>query len=239
MDFNFAKFYHQQKLSNTEASDEDIAKLYILHQAMEKESLSPAKVAPKHHPKYEDMIRAALVALKERKGSSRQAIKKYILKTYKLPDNSTTNNRFRLAINKGVEKGSFYFPNGPSGTVKIVKKIQIKEEKGEPEKIKSPSSFQNGRSDTIKIAKKVHIKKEREEPEKTETPSSFQNGRSDTIKIAKKVHINIEKEEPEKTETPSSFQNGRSDTIKIAKKVHIKKEKEEPEKTETPSSLYN
>ncbi|CAI2184323.1 2876_t:CDS:2 [Funneliformis geosporum] len=211
MDFNFAKFYHQQKLSNTEASDEDIAKLYILHQAMEKESLSPAKVAPKHHPKYEDMIR-------ERKGSSRQAIKKYILKTYKLPDNSTTNNRFRLAINKGVEKGSFYFPNGPSGTVKIVKKIQIKEEKGEPEKIKSPSSFQNGRSDTIKIAKKVHIKKEREEPEKTETPSSFQNGRSDTIKIAKKVHIKKEKEEPEKTETPSSLYNGPSAPIKIIKK---------------------
>ncbi|CAG8598243.1 5918_t:CDS:2 [Funneliformis caledonium] len=63
MDFNFAKFYHQQKLLNTEISDLDIAILYLSQQeTMAKESTSPAK--PKkvpNHPKYEDMIHAAKI----------------------------------------------------------------------------------------------------------------------------------------------------------------------------------
>ncbi|CAG8490747.1 26428_t:CDS:2 [Dentiscutata erythropus] len=93
------------------------------------------------HPKYEDMIRDAIVALKDRKGSSRQAIKKYIISSYKLPDNSTTNNRLRIAINKGVEKGLFAFYNGPSGTIKLVKKepetkpkVEKKTKKAAPKK---------------------------------------------------------------------------------------------------------
>ncbi|CAG8591104.1 2708_t:CDS:2 [Acaulospora morrowiae] len=103
------------------------------------------KVVPSSHPKYEDMIRGqsyedriycvskppfntfltlvdAIIALKERKGSSRHAIKKHILATFKLPDNTATNARLKLAINRGVEKGVFSFVNGPSGTIKLVKK---------------------------------------------------------------------------------------------------------------------
>jgi len=92
------------------------------------------KAAPPNHPKYEDMIRDAIIALKERKGSSRQAIKKHILTTFKLPDNTVTSNRLKLAINKGVEKGLFSFVNGPSGTIKLVKKEPVKKEKKEVEK---------------------------------------------------------------------------------------------------------
>ncbi|CAH1757899.1 10371_t:CDS:2 [Entrophospora sp. SA101] len=65
------------------------------------------------HPKYADMIKA---------------IKKYILNTYNLPDNPTTNSRLRMAITKGCEKGIFSFPNGPSGTLKLVKKEKEKKE---------------------------------------------------------------------------------------------------------------
>ncbi|CAG8487456.1 9431_t:CDS:2 [Cetraspora pellucida] len=92
------------------------------------------------HPKYEDMIRDAIVALKDRKGSSRQAIKKYILTSFKLPDNNVTNNRLRIAINKGVEKGLFAFYNGPSGTIKLVKKEPVKKEKKEVEKKEKPKT---------------------------------------------------------------------------------------------------
>ncbi|GBB97045.1 hypothetical protein RclHR1_02900008 [Rhizophagus clarus] len=104
--------------------------------------VSPAKskkqASPPSHPKYEDMIRDAIVALKERKGSSRQAIKKYILNTYKLPDNAVTTNRLKLAITKGVDKGIFSFVNGPSGTLKLVKKEAAKKEKKEVEKKEKP-----------------------------------------------------------------------------------------------------
>jgi hypothetical protein len=43
---------------------------------------------------------------------SRQAIKKYILVTYKLPDNAITAHYFRLAIDKGFREDIFTFPNG-------------------------------------------------------------------------------------------------------------------------------
>ncbi|CAG8600032.1 9328_t:CDS:2, partial [Funneliformis caledonium] len=89
----------------------------------------------------------AIVALNERKGSSRQAIKNYILTTYKLPDNNLTNKRLRLAVKKGVNNGILFFPNE-----------QIKKEKEEPDKKEKPSFFQNGPSDTIKYVK---IKKEK------------------------------------------------------------------------------
>mmetsp|Transcript_43946 Transcript_43946/g.70642 ORF Transcript_43946/g.70642 Transcript_43946/m.70642 type:complete len:146 (-) Transcript_43946:471-908(-) len=42
--------------------------------------------APPAHPTYEVMVKAAIVSLKERSGSSTQAIAKYLAATYKLPD---------------------------------------------------------------------------------------------------------------------------------------------------------
>ena len=52
-----------------------------------KKAAKPKK--PATHPKYSEMIAAALGALKERSGSSRQAILKYIQANYKLGDNVT------------------------------------------------------------------------------------------------------------------------------------------------------
>ena len=45
----------------------------------------PPKVSA--HPKYEDMVKAAILALKDRNGSSVPAIAKYLAANYKLPDN--------------------------------------------------------------------------------------------------------------------------------------------------------
>jgi histone H1/5 len=42
--------------------------------------------APPAHPTYEVMVKAAIVSLKERSGSSVHAIAKYFAATYKLPD---------------------------------------------------------------------------------------------------------------------------------------------------------
>jgi histone H1/5 len=42
--------------------------------------------APPAHPTYEVMVKAAIVSLKERSGSSTQAIAKYLAATYTLPD---------------------------------------------------------------------------------------------------------------------------------------------------------
>ena len=46
----------------------------------------PPKAAPAH-PKYEDMVKAAILALKDRNGSSVPAIAKYLGSNFKLPGN--------------------------------------------------------------------------------------------------------------------------------------------------------
>ena len=46
----------------------------------------PPKAAP-DHPKYEDMVKAAILALKDRNGSSVPAIAKYLGSNFKLPGN--------------------------------------------------------------------------------------------------------------------------------------------------------
>jgi len=82
------------------------------------------------------MIIAALVHLKERNGSSRQALKKYISGNYKVGDNSDVH--FNAAIKRGVDGGDFLQPKGQSGPVKLakkeIKKKEVKEKKEPKEK---------------------------------------------------------------------------------------------------------
>ncbi|KAF2862157.1 hypothetical protein K470DRAFT_256139 [Piedraia hortae CBS 480.64] len=79
-----------------------------------------AKKAP-DHPTYSEMIKEAIINLKDRSGSSRQAIKKYILANHRLDNVSDTqfSNLFNRALQKGAENGTFARPKGPSGPVKL------------------------------------------------------------------------------------------------------------------------
>ncbi|VDM40810.1 unnamed protein product [Toxocara canis] len=72
-----------------------------------KKAMKPktSKATPSH-PTYSVMIKAALVALKEHKGSSRAAILKYILQHYKVGDNiNKVNAHLRQALKKGATSG--------------------------------------------------------------------------------------------------------------------------------------
>ena len=90
----------------------------------------PAKKAaakkPAEHPKYIEMIAAAITALKERTGSSRQAIAKYIKANYKVGDNADTH--IKMALKRGVASGALAQPKGTgaSGSFKVVKKAEPK-----------------------------------------------------------------------------------------------------------------
>merc|ERR1712111_290357 len=61
--------------------------------------------APAAHPKYSVMIAAAIGALKDRTGSSRQAILKYIIANYKV-DSKKAATQLRLSLKRGVAAGS-------------------------------------------------------------------------------------------------------------------------------------
>merc|ERR1711964_953019 len=69
-------------------------------------SAAPKKAkAPAAHPKYSVMIAAAIGALKDRTGSSRQAILKYICANYKV-DPKKAATQLRLSLKRGVAAGS-------------------------------------------------------------------------------------------------------------------------------------
>ncbi|KAJ8100475.1 putative histone h1 [Lipomyces tetrasporus] len=88
-----------------------------------KKVAAPTKkaVAPAEHPAYKDMIKEAVLQLKERNGSSRQALKKYIQNNFKIKA-SNFETQFNAALKRGVQSGEFVQPKGPSGTVKLQKK---------------------------------------------------------------------------------------------------------------------
>ena len=93
----------------------------------EKKKAAPKK--PADHPKYSEMISAAIAALKERTGSSRQAIVKYISANYKVGDSAGTH--VKLALKRGVAAGQLKQVKGAgaSGSFKNVEKAKPKPKK--------------------------------------------------------------------------------------------------------------
>merc|ERR1712183_657462 len=100
------------------------------------DAAAPAKKAAKAkkpaakptHPAYAVMVAAAVKALKERTGSSRQAILKYILANYKVGDEKKAGLRLKLALKKGVLSGALKQVKGAgaSGSFKLAKEEKVK-----------------------------------------------------------------------------------------------------------------
>lgn len=94
------------------------------------------------HPKYSDMIKAALKSLNDRSGSSRAAILKYVLANYSL-DPVQANQHLKLALKNGVKAKYFKQTkgNGASGSFKLVENVKpAKKKSTKPKKAKSATS---------------------------------------------------------------------------------------------------
>ena len=83
-----------------------------------KKPAAPKK--PADHPPYLEMIKAAIVALKERNGSSRQAIEKYIKANYKVGE---VGPPLKMALKRGAADGKILHTKGigASGSFKVPK----------------------------------------------------------------------------------------------------------------------
>ncbi|KNC86845.1 hypothetical protein SARC_01038 [Sphaeroforma arctica JP610] len=78
--------------------------------------VAAAKTKPEH-PKYSDMIVEAITTQKERTGSSRQAIKKFVSEKYNL---DTKNDVFlKAALKRGIDTGLFVHPKNKTGSYRI------------------------------------------------------------------------------------------------------------------------
>merc|ERR1712054_353729 len=107
---------------------------------------------PAAHPKYSVMIAAAITALKDRTGSSRQAILKYICANYKV-DAAKAAVQVRIALKRGVAKGALKMARASgkgAGSYKVVKVEKAK--KAKKPKAKKPKKAK-------KVAKKPAAKK--------------------------------------------------------------------------------
>nr|DAA34584.1 TPA_exp: histone 1 [Amblyomma variegatum] len=61
---------------------------------------------PANHPKYTEMVKKSIEALKERGGSSRQAIHKYIMSHFDVgKDTKVVNTHLKLALKRAVQAG--------------------------------------------------------------------------------------------------------------------------------------
>merc|ERR1711885_104282 len=119
-----------------------------------------APKAPAAHPKYSVMIAAAITALKDRTGSSRQAILKYICANYKV-DAAKAAVQVRMALKRGVAKGALKMARASgkgAGSFKVVKVEKPKEVK----KAKKPKAKKVKK--VKKAAKKPAAKKAAKKP---------------------------------------------------------------------------
>ena len=122
---------------------------------------------PAEHPPYIDMIIAAVRALKERSGSSRQAIYKYIAANYKVGD--SLGAHLKLALKRGVASGKLLQPKGTgaAGSFKVASAAKMEKKKAPPKRKPAAKAKKAApKKPAAKKPKKPAVKKATKSPKK-------------------------------------------------------------------------
>ena len=125
---------------------------------------------PAAHPKYSEMVGKAIAALKERGGSSRQAILKYIMANFNVgKDAKTVNVHLKLSLRAGVKNKSLKQSKGTgaSGSFKIGEVVKPKKKPAaKPKKAVKPKAAKPKKAKTPKktAAKKPAAEKKAAKP---------------------------------------------------------------------------
>lgn len=131
--------------------------------ASPKKAKKPAPKKPAEHPTYAEMIVAAITALKERNGSSRQAISKYIKANYKVGDNADVH--LKIALRRGVTSKKLKQPKGTgaSGSFKVGESPKV----AKPKKlVKKPAAKKPAAKKATPVKKKSAASKKKSTPKK-------------------------------------------------------------------------
>ena len=117
---------------------------------------------PANHPKYSEMIAKALSSLKERGGSSRQAILKYIAKSYSVgKDDRVINQHLKMALRAGVKNGSLKQSKGTGASGSFYLGT---EKAAKPKKVKKPKAAKKPKKPKAKKPKAAGEKKKAKKP---------------------------------------------------------------------------
>ncbi|XP_033116241.1 histone H1.1, embryonic-like [Anneissia japonica] len=186
----------------------------MTEQAKAKKKAAPKK--PASHPTYIEMITAAIGALKERNGSSRQAIAKYIQANYKV-DAGNMNTHLKMALKRGVDSGKLAQTKGTgaSGSFKLNQAAAKADAaaKAKKEKAKKKAAADKEK----KAAKKATKKAKKPAAKKAKKPAKKT---SKSPKKAKKSEKKAAK--PKKAKSPKKAK---------AKKPKAKKSTKSPKKS--------
>ena len=117
-----------------------------------KKATKPKK--PAEHPTYAVMIAAAIAGLKDRTGSSRQAILKYICANYKV-DAAKAPTRVRIALKKLIESKALVSAAaaGKKGAGSFKLPVAAKEPKAKKAATKKPKAKKPAAKKAKKVAK--------------------------------------------------------------------------------------
>ncbi|PIO70407.1 linker histone H1 and H5 family protein [Teladorsagia circumcincta] len=165
------------KGANTKPKD---AKITKLKDAKNTKAKAETKRMPPH-PTYAAMIKKSIIELKERSGSSKAAILKYILAHYNLGDNATkVNNQLRLALKRAVIKGELKQVKGvgASGSFRLEEKKAAAPKttrkpaarKGAAKKPATAKSPKEPKTPKAAAAKKPKAEKKAKTPKKAKAP---------------------------------------------------------------------
>ena len=140
---------------------------------------------PAAHPKYIEMVATAVAALKERGGSSRQAILKYITANFKVGD--TANAHLKLALKSGVKAGTLKQAKGTgaSGSFKLGEKPKKVAKKATKPKAAKPKVKKTAAKKPA--AKKSAAKKPAAKKVKTPKKSAAKKPAAKKVKTPKKA----------------------------------------------------
>merc|ERR1712129_57494 len=126
-----------------------------------------APKAPASHPKYSVMIATAITTLKDRTGSSRQAILKHICANNKV-DAAKAAVQVLLALKRGVAKGALKMARASgkgAGSYKVVKVEK-------PKKVKKAKKPKAKKVKKVKKAKKPAAKKAKKPKKAAKKPAA-------------------------------------------------------------------
>jgi len=121
--------------------------------------------APANHPQYVDMATQAIQALKEHKGSSRQAVLKYIMANFNVGnDAKIVNARLKAALKRGLITGAYKQSKGTGAAGSF--KLGDKKTEAQKSKTAKPKS-----TTVATPSKKASPAKKPKSPKKAAEPS--------------------------------------------------------------------
>lgn len=125
------------------------------------------------HPPYKQMVKKAISELKEKGGSSRQAILKYVVAHFKV-DPKSGNNHVKNALVSGVKAGHFKRVKGvgASGSFKLAEKAVKAKKVTKPKvkKVSKPTANKSVKPKAKKSVKRISKPKNSKVAKKTAKP---------------------------------------------------------------------